>query len=112
MKNYWTALLALIASALIYQFVSRFLPNNLGWFVRFLWLVIMVIFGYYLSPTKKRNNRWFGKVVLAIVIVLIFGYQLNVIAAYEFRNILSMVGLTDRFLDLLLVYCGWAFFQV
>ena len=112
MKHYWKALFALIASALIYQLALRFVPTSLTWFIKFLWLVIMLVFGYFLTPSQKRNNRWLGKVVLAICVVFIFGYQLNLIAASEFRNLLAVVGLTDRFMDLLLIYCGWAFFQV
>lgn len=112
MKHYWKALFALIASALIYQLALRFVPTSFNWFLKLLWLVIMLIFGYVLAPSQKRNNRWLGKVVIAILVVFIVGYQLNLIAATEFRSLLAMVGLTDRFMDLLLIYCGWAFFQV
>lgn len=112
MKKYWTALLSLIASAIIYHFAVSFLPSSFGWIIRLLWLVIMIMFGYFLSPHNRKSNRWFGKVVIAIVIVFIVAYQLDIIAATEFRRLLSYVGLTDRFLDLLLIYCGWAFFQV
>lgn len=112
MKNYWKALLSLIASAILYQLVIRFIPNQFSLLIELIWLIIMILFGYFLAPNNRKNNRWFGKVIISIVVMFIVGYRLDLIAANEFRNLLAIVGLTNSFLDLLLIYCGWAFFQV
>ncbi|QIK69317.1 hypothetical protein G7062_02970 [Erysipelothrix sp. HDW6C] len=112
MKRHWTALFVVIAAGIIYNLMERFVPVGWGWLLTFTWMVILLVLGYFLSPNSKRNNRWLGKVILSIIIVLIFGYRLDLFAATEFRSMLSLVGLTGNFLDLILIYCGWAFFQV
>lgn len=112
MKRYWTALLAILVSALLYKLTLQFVPGSLKWLIIFIRLSLMVGIGYFLSPTSKRNNRWLGKVVISIIVVLIFGMQLDIINAYEFKDILNLVGLNGVFLDIVLIYCGWAFFQV
>lgn len=112
MKRYWTALLAILVSAILFKLTRQFVPGNLGWLVTFIRLSLMLGIGYFLSPTSKKNNRWLGKVILSIIIVLIFGIQLEVLAVNEFREVLYLVGLNGVFLDILLIYCGWAFFQV
>lgn len=112
MKRYWTALLAILVSALLYKLTLQFVPGNLKWLISFIRLSLMVGIGYFLSPTTKRNNRWLGKVVISIIVVLIFGMQLDIINTYEFKDILNLVGLNGVFLDIVLIYCGWAFFQV
>lgn len=112
MKRYWTPLLMIVASGIVYKLLEGFVPSNLTWILTFLWLTICVMFGYFMSGHSKKNNRWLGKVILSIVIVLIYGYRLDVIAATEFRSMLNVVGLNGQFLDLILIYCGWAFFLV
>lgn len=112
MKKTWSALLMLIVSALALHYLGRYLPNSMKFLVDFLYLVVLLVFGYFMSPTKKRNNRWVGKVLISLVVIFIFGARLNWFRFDEFLNILAMLGLTNRFLDLLLIYCGWVFFQV
>lgn len=112
MKKTWSALLMLIVSALALHYLGRYLPSNMKFLVDFLYLVILLVFGYFMSPTKKRNNRWVGKVLISLVVIFIFGARLNWFRFEDFLNILTMLGLTNRFLDLLLIYCGWVFFQL
>lgn len=112
MKHYWKSLLLLIVCALAYRFLISWVPAQSGWILTLLWSVILLLFGYFLSPDHKRNSRWLGKTIIALVVVFILGYRLNILSVGEFHQFLTTIGLTGGFLDLLLVYCGWAFFQV
>ncbi|MEG0326915.1 MAG: hypothetical protein RR565_00730 [Erysipelothrix sp.] len=112
MKRYWSALLVIIVSALLYQLIGRFLPAKFSGFLDLLWMILLLVIGYYLAPHAKKNNRWLGKVVIAIFVVFIVAYRMNFFVIPEFTNLLNLLGLTGNFLDLLLIYCGWAFFQV
>ncbi|WP_159649047.1 hypothetical protein [Erysipelothrix aquatica] len=112
MKRHWTALLAIVASAIIYSLLLKFIPGTFTWFLTFIWMVMLLVIGHFMSPHSKANNRWLGKVIIAIIVVFIFGFQLNILQVPEFRQLLGTLGITGGFLDLLLLYCGWAFFQV
>lgn len=112
MKNTWKALLTIIISAVAYSFLTKIVPAKYDIWLTFVRLVLCLVIGFSLSSHAKRNNRWVGKVVIAIVILFIFGIRLNVFVFDEFYNLLSLVGLTGFFLDILLVYCGWAFYLV
>ena len=107
MKNTWKALLTIIISAIAYSFLTKIVPAKYDIWLTFVRLVLCLVISH-----AKRNNRWVGKVVIAIVILFIFGIRLNVFVFDEFYNLLSLVGLTGFFLDILLVYCGWAFYLV
>ena len=109
MKNYWKPLLVIIVSAILYRFVSPFLNN---FFINVLWIAILLTFGYFLSSDSKRNSRWLGKVIIAILIVFLVAFKLNIFVVSEFNDLLNFLGMKNMFLDLLLVYCGWAFFLV
>ncbi|AYV35305.1 hypothetical protein [Erysipelothrix rhusiopathiae] len=112
MKRTWSALLVILASAIIYKFLLSVLPSSLVGLATTVWMVLMLVIGYFLAPLQKKNNRWVGKVVLSFVIICIFGYRLNLLSIPEFTSLLNAVGITGTFLDILLIYCGWAFFQV
>lgn len=108
MKNTWTALIAISASALIYSFASNFITGKL---LTFIYLSLMLIIGFFMS-NKSKNNRWLGKVIVSLVMVFIFGIRLELFVVDEFYRILNIIGLHGIFLDLILVYCGWVFYQV
>lgn len=112
MKKYWTALAAIIASALIYQLLVRYIPSSWSGVLSIVWMVMLLLIGYFLSPHSKKNNRWLGKVIIAILVVVIVGYRMNAVEFAVITNTLNKVGLTGQFLDIILIYCGWAFFQV
>ncbi|NLC64598.1 MAG: hypothetical protein GX753_02890 [Erysipelothrix sp.] len=109
MKNTWTALLAIIGSAIIYRFADHFIGGKL---LTFLYLVLLLVIGFFMSNTRGKNSRWLGKVVISLVVVFIFGIRLELFVFDEFYEILKTVGLYGSFLDLLLIYCGWVFYQV
>lgn len=112
MKQYWKALLGLIAMALIYHFIGQYMPASFAWFMTLLWCTILILFGYLMAPGKRRNNRWLGKTILTILILFIVLYKLDFAGTNTLVNLLSLVGLSHEFLNLLLIFSGWAFFQV
>ena len=112
MKNTWKSLLVIILSAILYSFLDRIVPTNYASFIQFIYLVILVVIGFFLAPTHKKNNRWLGKVIVSLVIVFIFGIRMNWFVLTEFYDFLIMIGLYGSFLDIILIYCGWVFYQV
>ncbi len=112
MKDTWKSLIVIIVSAVLYSLLQNFIPGRHHLVLKFILMLMLLVIGYSLSGTRKRNNRWFGKVVIALIVVFIFGIQLNWFSIPEFTTLLNTVGLSGIFLDILLVYCGWAFHQV
>lgn len=112
MKRYWTVLFTIIISAFLLQIMTRFTPKGLKFLLDLLWFTILILVGYSMAPSTKKNNRWLGKVVLSLLIIFIVAYRMNWIIFPQLSNLLNSIGLGAGFLDLLLVYCGWAFFQV
>ncbi len=112
MKNTWKALLFLIATAIIYRFANPLLGGSLRWLSSLLWIFILWGFGYLLSPMKKANSRWLGKVIVALVMVFLVGLRLDLFVIQEFNEIMLTLGLSRSFQDLLIIYCAWVFFQV
>ncbi len=112
MKDTWKSLLVIIVSALIYSLLQAFIPGRYHLVLKFIFMVMLLVIGYSLSNTRKRNNRWVGKVFISLLVVFIFGIKLNWFSIPEFNRLLSKVGLTGSFLNVLIIYCGWAFHQV
>lgn len=112
MKDTWKALVAIIVGALAYQFIQNFIPGRHHLVLRFIYLTLLLLIGFMMAPNKKRNNRWVGKVIIALVVVFIFAIELQWLNIPEIKHILNTLGLSGGFLELLIVYCGWAFHQV
>jgi len=109
MKNTWLSLITIILSALIYRFVGTFIDGKL---LTFVYLTLLLLIGFSMSSKKGKNSRWVGKVIISLVVVFIYGIRLNLFIVDEFYNALQLIGLSGSFLDLILVYCGWVFYQV
>lgn len=112
MKQTWKALIYIVITALIYKFIMPFVPASLSWVHTLAWVFVLWGLGYLLSPTRKRNSGWVGKVVIALVMVFLVGLRLDLFVISEFQTLMNLVGLTRPFQDLLIVYCAWMFFQV
>lgn len=111
MKDYWKALLFIILSSFLYQVLYEYVPQ-LRWLFVLLWIAILLVFGYLLSPNKKRSNRWLGKVIISIFVIFTIGFRLNLFAVVGLDRWVIFKGIGSSFLDLLLVYCGWSFYQL
>lgn len=112
MKRYWSALLTILISAFAYKILEIYLPAKFELILRLVWMSILLFLGYTLSPIPKKNSRWVGKVLISLLIIFIFTFKMNWINLPPLNNIFVQIGLTGKFLDLLLLYSGWAFFQV
>lgn len=111
MKDYWKALLFIILSSFLYQVLYEYVPQ-LSWLFVLLWIAILLVFGYLLSPNKKRSNRWLGKVIISIFVIFTIGFRLNLFAVVGIDRWVIFKGIGSSFLDLLLVYSGWSFYQL
>lgn len=112
MKRYWTVLLIIVLSAFTYKILDIYLPSSFSLILNIVWMSILLFLGYSFSPNQKRNNRWLGKVLISLLVIFIFTMRMNWINLPALNNLFAQIGLTGRFLDLLLIYSGWAFFQV
>lgn len=112
MKRYWMVLLLIILSAFVYKILDIYLPSSFGLILDIVWMGILIFLGYSFSPNQKRNNRWLGKVLISLLVIFIFTMRMGWINLPALNNLFAQIGLTGRFLDLLLIYSGWAFFQV
>lgn len=112
MKRYWMVLLTIVISAFVYKILEMYIPSRFYIILNITWMSILVFLGYSLSPTQKSNARWLGKVLISLLVIFIFSMRMNWINLPALNNIFNQVGLTGSFLDLLLIYSGWAFFQV
>lgn len=109
MKNIWKALLAIILSAVIYKLLGQFIGGKI---LTFVYLLSLLVIGYFMSPQIKRNNRWLGKVIISLLVIFIFALRLNIFYVKEFNDLLKLVGLHAEYLDILILFSGWAFHQV
>lgn len=112
MKSYWKVFIGFIVAALLYKYLGVWLPQLGSTFYTLLWCVILIGLGLLMAPTRKKNNRWLGKTILAVLMMIVIIYKIQLVDVSGFTNILNMIGLSNGFLDILLVVCGWAFFQV
>ena len=112
MKRYWMVLLTIALSAFIYKILELYLPSKFGVILDVTWMTILLFLGYSFSDNRKTSARWLGKVLISLLVIFIFGFRMNWINLPSLSRIFNQIGLTGRFLDLLLIYSGWAFFQV
>ena len=112
MKRHWTVLLTIVVSAFVYKILEIYMPARFNVILTIVWMGILIFLGYGFSPTQKSNNRWLGKVLISLLVIFIFTLRMNWINLPALNNVFNQVGLTGKFLDLLLIYSGWAFFQV
>jgi hypothetical protein len=97
-----------------------------GWIVRFievymkgtffvtigqlLIIAVLFYFGMRLNLNKKRNDAWFKKLIISVVLVLIVMVRLNVSMPAIVPNILYWLALDGFAQSALIVYLGWQFF--
>lgn len=112
MKQTWRALIYIVLVALVYKFLMPLISNDFTWIHTLVWVGVLWSLGYLLAPYSKRNSRWVGKVLVALIMVFLVGIRLDLFVIQEFNNVLNWIGLTRPFQDLLIIYCGWVFFQV
>lgn len=112
MKRYWTALLTIIISAFVYKILAIYLPSRFGIILTIVWMAILLFLGYTLSPSRSKNSRWLGKVLISLLVIFIFTLRMNWINLPGLNQLFAQIGLTGKFLDLLLIFSGWAFFEV
>lgn len=111
MKNYWKAVLFLLVSAFLYQVLYEFV-GAWTWLFELLWIFILLGFGYFLSPSNKRNNRWLGKVLISLFVIFMIGLRLHLFSIVGLDSWFIFKGIGPSFQDLFLVFSGWAFYQV
>lgn len=105
-------ILFVVLSALVYYLSGFLLSGQLLTSVQvILWVAILFGFGLTLTYYKKKNRSWFKKVVIALFLFLILGLRLSWFNALGFETMLEKLALSTRFVDLLIVWCGWTFFQ-
>ena len=75
MKSTYRALLQLLLTAFIWSLTHRFMPDN--WLIvkELIWVILLVGMGYAFAPSSKKNNRWVGKTVLSILLLMILGIR-------------------------------------
>ncbi len=112
MKPVYRALIQLFITAFLWSLTHRFIPENWLFLKELIWISLLLGIGYTLSPKAKKNNRWVGKTVLSILLLMIIGIRFSYLSFPRFESFLSFWGLEGFFLDLFLIYIGWAFFQV
>lgn len=97
-----------------------------GWIVRFievymkgsffatigqlLIIAVLFYFGMRLNLNKKRNDAWFKKLIISVVLVLIVMVRLNASIPAIVPNILYWLALDGFTQSALIVYLGWQFF--
>lgn len=112
MKRYWMVLLIIALSSFVYKILEMYLPSRFSVVLNIIWMAILLFLGYSFSDNRKPSPRWLGKVLISLLVIFIFGFRMNWINLPALNRIFNQIGLTGRFLDLLLIYSGWAFFQV
>ncbi len=79
--------------------------------IEIIWVAILFGFGMTLSMHKRNHRTWVKKLVIALVVLLIIFTRINLIPATGIHTLLSQFKITTSFIDLILIYCGWSFFQ-
>ncbi len=97
-----------------------------GWFVRFsevftkgsffdtvttlLIIATLFYFGIRMNLNKKRNDAWFKKLVISLVLALLVMLRLGVVVHELVPDILYWFALDGFTQNILIVYLGWQFF--
>jgi len=78
--------------------------------VQLLIIAVLFYFGMRLNITKKRNDAWFKKLVIALVLGVIVMVRINASLPPIIPNIFYWLALDGFTQSALIVYLGWQFF--
>ncbi|MGB7593954.1 MAG: hypothetical protein WBL80_00135 [Erysipelotrichaceae bacterium] len=78
--------------------------------VQLLIIAVLFYFGMRLNITKKRNDAWFKKLVITLVLALIVMVRIHASLPAIVPNILYWLALDGFTQSALIVYLGWQFF--
>lgn len=78
--------------------------------VQLLMIAALFYFGMRLNLTKKRNDAWFKKLVIALVLTVIVMVRIQMTLPAIVPNIFYWLALDGFTQSALIVYLGWQFF--
>ncbi len=78
--------------------------------IQVLIIAILFYFGMRLNLNKKRNDAWFKKLIISVVLVLIVLVRINVSLPAFVLSTLYWLALDGFAQSALIVYLGWQFF--
>lgn len=102
-----------IGSALVYWLIG-YLFGAFAFYTLLIQIVMIAIlfgFGVTLSTHKRNHKTWIKKLLIAFVVIFILLMRINVIQSSGFYELLANLRLTESFINLLIIYCGWSFFS-
>jgi hypothetical protein len=78
--------------------------------VQLLIIAVLFYFGMRLNIAKKRNDAWFKKLVITLVLAVIVLVRIQASIPAIVPNILYWLALDGFTQSALIVYLGWQFF--
>jgi hypothetical protein len=78
--------------------------------VQLLIITVLFYFGMRLNITKKRNDAWFKKLVITLVLAVIVLVRIHASIPAIVPNVLYWLALDGFTQSALIVYLGWQFF--
>jgi len=109
--NALVPLAVIILGGWIVRFTDLFLKGSFFDTVATLLIVATLFyFGIRLNPNKKRNDAWFKKMVISLVLVLIASIRLGYVLHPSLPDMLYWFALDGFAQSALIVYLGWQFF--
>ena len=105
-------LLVLIALSLVTQVIESTLSGSIASnSIIIMNTALLFMFGMFLSYRKRRSTTWVRKVIIAIALMLILLFQMNLLPNESVSWITKWVVFNRPIIYALIIYFGWAFFE-
>jgi hypothetical protein len=109
--NLWVPLAVIILGGWLFRFVDLYTKGAFfDMVLQLLIIAVLFYFGMRLNFNKKRNDAWFKKLVISLVLALIVLLRVNTSIPSIIPQVFYWLALDGFTLNALIVYLGWQFF--
>ena len=111
MRKYGFPIITIFLLSFCLGYLERLLTAEAMILVTILRAGLLFYFGICLSPSRKRSQKWVGKVIISFIFALFLVYEIGYLPFYEINAFLRFLGIRGYIIYLIYILCGRYFFD-
>lgn len=111
MRKYGLPILTILILSFCLGYLESLLTADAIILVTILRAGLLFYLGICLKQSRKRSQKWVGKVIISFIFAIFLVYETGFLPVYEINAFLSFLGIRGYIIYLIYVLCGSYFFD-